>query len=74
MVTSERYGFMMPPRDVPALRDALREALCRPWDRSAISDWGRSRSWQQVAREVIDVMQSILSSKAHAVKLSYVRN
>jgi len=64
MVTSERYGFMVPPRDVAALRDALREALSRPWDRCAISNWGRSRSWQQVAGEVIEAMQGIVSSKA----------
>ena len=74
MVTSERYGFLVPPRDPNALRDALREALKRTWDRASISDWGRSRSWQQVAREVIDVMQSVVSSETDAAKLGYVRN
>ena len=74
MVSSKRYGFVVPPRDPNALRDALREALIRTWDRSAISDWGRSRSWQQVAREVIDVMQSVVSGNAQAAKPIYVRN
>jgi glycosyltransferase involved in cell wall biosynthesis len=74
MVTSEHYGFVVPPRDVPALRDALRQALSRPWSRQAISNWGHSRSWQQVAREVIDVMQSAVSGNAQAAKPIYVRN
>jgi teichuronic acid biosynthesis glycosyltransferase TuaC len=74
MVTSERYGFMVPPRDPIALCGALREALMRTWDHQAISNWGRSRSWQQVAREVIEVMRGIVSGKADAAKLSYVRN
>jgi len=63
MVKSERYGFVVPPRDSNALRDALQEALKRPWDRRVISEWGRSRSWQQVAREVIAVMQDIVSAQ-----------
>jgi len=74
MVPSERYGFVVPPRDPNALRDALREALQRSWDRPAISEWGRSRSWQQVGREVIGVMENIVTGTSPAGTLSYVRN
>jgi glycosyltransferase involved in cell wall biosynthesis len=74
ILVSERYGLMAQPQDLASLRDRLREALSRSWNHEDISQWGRSRSWQQVAREAIEVMQSIVSSKAHAEKLSYVRN
>jgi glycosyltransferase involved in cell wall biosynthesis len=54
MVSSEEYGFVVPPHDVDAMAAALGKALTRAWDRPAISAWGRSRSWRQVARDVVD--------------------
>jgi hypothetical protein len=74
ILVSERYGLITAPQDLASLRDRLREALNRQWNHEDISQWGRSRSWQQVGGEVIDVMESIVSGKAHSEKLSYVRN
>jgi teichuronic acid biosynthesis glycosyltransferase TuaC len=74
MLISEQYGFMVPPRDLPALRDALRQALSRPWDRAAIAGWGGSRTWQQVASEVLEAMRRLVPGAAQAEALSYVRN
>jgi teichuronic acid biosynthesis glycosyltransferase TuaC len=74
MLVSERYGLMAQPQDLSSLQDRLRDALSRPWNHEDISRWGRSRSWQQVAGEVIEVMQGIVSGKAHAAKVSYVRH
>jgi teichuronic acid biosynthesis glycosyltransferase TuaC len=74
MLVSERYGLMAQPQDFASLRDRLREALNRQWNHADISQWGRSRSWRQVGAEVIDVMERIVSGKAHSEKLSYVRN
>ena len=59
MITSEAYGLMVPPRDGAALQNALRAALDRSWDRKAVSDWGRSRNWTSVAREVLDTMTHV---------------
>jgi teichuronic acid biosynthesis glycosyltransferase TuaC len=74
MLPDERYGIMVPPQNLAALRDALREALSRQWDREAISARGRARSWQQVAREVHEVMQGVVSGAHPNEALSYVRN
>ncbi|MBI1787510.1 MAG: glycosyltransferase [Acidobacteria bacterium] len=52
MVPSSDYGFVVPSNDAGALRDTLRTALKKDWDRAAISAWGCSRSWERVAGEV----------------------
>jgi glycosyltransferase involved in cell wall biosynthesis len=54
MLPSVRFGLVVPVDDTPALGVALNEALTRGWDHSAISNWGRSRSWDQVACEVLE--------------------
>lgn len=53
MIPSDRFGFVVPVNDVPRLEATLRDALSRDWDHTAISTWGRSRSWEHVAREVL---------------------
>lgn len=60
MIPSPEFGYLVPPRDAAALERALREALSRNWDRETISGWGRSRSWRQVAREVLSEMRQAL--------------
>lgn len=45
-------------------RDALVEAVCgalgRDWDRPHIAHFGGQRDWQQVGRECVDVLESVL--------------
>jgi len=55
MVSSSDYGIIVPQRDPHALEQAIFAALQRLWNRDAISAWGRSRSWDTVAREVAEV-------------------
>lgn len=61
MIPSEQFGYVVPAKNVEALGDALQKALSRPWDRKAISDWGRSRSWEQVAGEVVEAMRQAVA-------------
>jgi glycosyltransferase involved in cell wall biosynthesis len=58
MIPSERYGLIVPVHDAGALADALRSALTREWDHGAISAWGSSRSWDDVAEEVLEQMRA----------------
>jgi hypothetical protein len=58
-------------KDVDALQAALTTALGREWDRGAIAQWGASRSWEQVAREVVEQITQIV---AEARQGTYVRN
>ena len=66
MIPGEQYGYMVPVKDADALAAALQQALARSWDRKAISQWGRSRSWEQVAKEVVNQM--------HQAVAEYVRD
>ncbi|HUI78290.1 MAG TPA: glycosyltransferase [Bryobacteraceae bacterium] len=54
MLPSVRFGTVVPVNDSPSLAAALRKALTSTWDHAAISRWGRSRSWDQVAKEVLE--------------------
>jgi glycosyltransferase involved in cell wall biosynthesis len=60
MVASERYGAVVPVHDGEALTEALHRALTSEWDHEAISVWGRSRSWEQVADGVLDEMRQVM--------------
>lgn len=71
MIPSDRYGYLVPVKDVPAMEDALCKALTREWDREAIAEWGRSRSWEQVAREVVEQMTQAVTEARQG---TYVRN
>ncbi len=67
MLPSEDYGSIVPARNVAALEEALGRALARSWDRDRIAAWGRSRSWDTVAEEVIGVMDKIMQENGVAV-------
>lgn len=64
MVVSERYGSVVPVHDDAALVDALHAALVRDWDHDAIAAHGRSRSWSQVADDVLREMQAVVAERA----------
>ena len=68
MVPSSQYGTIVPQRDLPALERAILAGLDRPWDRVAISEWGRSRSWDTVAREVVETFAQTLKACPDAGK------
>ena len=64
MVPSSRYGMIVPQRDPVALEGALATALQQSWDRPAISEWGRARSWDAVAREVAETFSQVLTNSS----------
>jgi teichuronic acid biosynthesis glycosyltransferase TuaC len=58
MLPTRDYGIVVPldpaAEFAEALREALGAALDRKWDREAIAAYGRSRTWDAVAREALD--------------------
>lgn len=54
------YGILSPPGDPAALAEKLKEAFRRQWDRQRISTFGRSRSWDNVASQVLNIYESLL--------------
>jgi teichuronic acid biosynthesis glycosyltransferase TuaC len=62
MLAGGSRGIVVPVNDPAALRAALQGALERSWNRHKIALWARSRGWDQVAGEVVDCMQQLVSS------------
>jgi teichuronic acid biosynthesis glycosyltransferase TuaC len=60
MVSSARYGRVVPFGDDEALIRALQTALNCDWDRTAIAERGRSRTWQQVGEEVLEQARRVV--------------
>ncbi|MCG8405515.1 MAG: glycosyltransferase [Phycisphaerales bacterium] len=54
-------GRLVPLGDRDALTESICEALRCDWDRAHIADFGGRRDWQQVARECVDVFESVLT-------------
>ena len=66
MIPSGDYGSIVPVDGERELAEALAHALSHPWNRARIADWGRSRSWSQVADEVIAELRTIVAARARA--------
>ncbi len=67
MLPDERYGMVVPPREQAPLTSALGRALRSGWDRDAIAAWGQSRSWDDVARDVMDGIGNIAGQAGRPV-------
>jgi glycosyltransferase involved in cell wall biosynthesis len=61
-IMSDSCGRLIPPRDATALAQALDAVLSANWDAASISRH-RSRSWSAVARELLDVFESVASPR-----------
>jgi teichuronic acid biosynthesis glycosyltransferase TuaC len=62
LIPSPRYGMVVPAGNQQALEIALETALCREWDREAIRRWAHARSWEQVADDVLQLLDSVTKS------------
>src|SRR5207244_3701 len=61
LIPSSRYGITVPPNDVAALARALAQSFQIKWDHAAISAWAQSRSWEEVATEVLEQMRQVIA-------------
>ncbi len=63
LVPSPEYGIIVEPGDQQGLEAALEAALSREWNREAIARWGQSRSWDNVAREVVAFLEQAIKRR-----------
>jgi AmiR/NasT family two-component response regulator len=59
MIPSEEYGYVVPPGDESRLHEAIQSAMSRSWDREQISAPGQSRSWERVAKQILEEMHRV---------------
>jgi glycosyltransferase involved in cell wall biosynthesis len=67
LLRDPRSGLMVPPRDAPALANALAWALARPWDEAGVLASGRAcgiASWGESAAHLADILTGALAEKA----------
>ena len=66
-ILSVECGRLVAPRDAESLATALADVLNSTWDAAQISAHG-SRSWNSVAAELLDIFESLISTRqaAHA--------
>lgn len=62
LIPSELYGLVIPSSEASVLIPAIHRALKMTWNRASISAWAQSRSWEQVAKEIIREMDQISTS------------
>jgi len=60
VLIENRTGHLVPPRDVPALEDALRRALARTWDAREIAALGPC-SWEESAASLEQVLADAIA-------------
>ena len=63
MLADSSLGYVVQPGDAEGLASALRIALTRRWDHTAIATAGRVRGWQHVAGDVIEEFQSMMNPR-----------
>lgn len=64
IVTDGSRGLLVPPGRPGELAAALDIALDRPWDREALRRAGRARSWDDVAREILEFIGPAVGTRA----------
>ena len=60
IVEDSSLGWLVPFGDRQALVEAICRGLSTDWDREHIARMGGRRDWQQVARQCVDVFESVL--------------
>lgn len=62
------HGRVVPVDSPNALQSALADALTHPFNHTLIAAWGGSRSWEDVANEVMAEMRQAIAEKAGKAK------
>lgn len=59
----EKHGLAVPVGAVDELASSLRRALLSEWNREQISSYGKRRTWDQVAKEIMDSLSPLLAER-----------
>lgn len=60
VITSEKYGFLCPPKDPDCLAEKILMALDKEWDREEIRKYAKQFTWDNIAKRTIEVYKSVL--------------
>lgn len=60
IAAADGAGILLPPGDIPALADALSQALAREWDPTAVAAASGARPWSTQAEKIAAVYSEVL--------------
>lgn len=60
IITSEDYGYVVPPADVQELSEKISVALDRAWDRERIYRYASDYTWEKIAQDIVDVYKKMV--------------
>lgn len=60
VITPDKYGLLVEPADPESLAEKILMALDREWDRGAILAYAERYAWQNVAKNIVAVYESVL--------------
>ena len=55
IITNEKLGYLVEPKEVNGLANAILEALGKDWDREYISNYAKQYSWDEIAKKILGV-------------------
>jgi glycosyltransferase involved in cell wall biosynthesis len=70
VVTSEEIGLLVDSDDVDGMARAIDSALARSWDRRRIIELAGSRTWDDVASEIVAQLEALLSTKTPSSRVA----
>src|SRR5208337_1184983 len=62
VITSDTYGFLVNPADSEDLSENILIALDKEWDNEAISRYAQRFTWENIAKEILDVYGKVLDT------------
>lgn len=66
IITSPEYGLYCPPDSRDGLVEIIESGLDRDWDREAILAYAEQYTWEQIARDIARVYDSVLAGRDHS--------
>ena len=60
IITSDKYGLMVDPANPEDLAEKILVALDRKWDKNAISRYAQRFTWENIAKEIMDVYGRVM--------------
>jgi glycosyltransferase involved in cell wall biosynthesis len=64
VIISDVYGLLVEPANPEALAEMILVALDREWDREAILAYAERYTWENIAKEIMDVYEQVLEMKS----------
>lgn len=63
IITNEKLGIIVKPKDVDELANAILKALDKEWDKDYISNYAKQYSRDKIAKEIIGLYNEVLEEK-----------